>query len=423
MDMDVNYQKIIKKKKIKLFKSGKYFEYFKSLLLSLSLPNNTSTKKEKVYNLIKTKHSIQAKQTKKYWSFIYFSLKKPSNIFSDEMSIVEEHYLNYFCKIINKHLYSLSVIYSAPINVLKQEYLNLCIKLINNTRNRRMRTLRMLSKKDNFMQLSSDSKNKDHENNDNNNNDKSSEDDDNEENNYKKYLKNKKPKTLLEKEIFRLKVKSSNQVVDEFIGDIKYERLEKDKKEICFLNFIKNRKNKIFRHFLSNQTKKNFLEIIESDMKEDLKFKNLFDNREAIFPLEMKIKNDDYCKNKKKREREKYFSTLNSKINDTNNNTITINTDKFCYSPKARPRSSKNKGYMTINKNLNNSNNTKKNRILNSAKVRNHNKSIQNSTYISSNMKNNVSFPLLTRKSKHKKKIFCTNINKNYFINKNDLFY
>jgi hypothetical protein len=269
------------------------------------------------------------------------------------------------------------------------------------------------------MQLSADSKNIDNEKNDNNNDDKSSEDDDNEENNYKKYLKNKKPKTLLEKEIFRLKVKSSNQVVDEFIGDIKNERLEKDKKEIYFLNFIKNKKNKIFRHFLSNQTKKNFLEIIESDMKEDLKFKNLFDNREAIFPLEMKIKNDDYCKSKKKREREKYFSTMNSKINDTNNNTI--NTDNFCYSTKTRPRSSKNKGLIK-NKYLNNSNNTKKRRILNSAKVRNHDKSAQNSTFISSKMKNNVSFPLLTKKNKLKKKSFCT-INKNYFINKHDLFY
>ena len=419
MDMDVNYQKIIKKQKIKLFKSGHYFEYFKSLLLSLSLQNNTSAKKEKVYNLIKSKHSIQVKQTNKFWSLIYFSLQKPSNHFSDEMSILEEHYLQYFCKIINKQLCSLSIIHSAPINVLKQEYLNLCIKLINNTRNRRLRTLRIISRKDNLMQLSADSKNIDNEKNDNNNDDKSSEDDDNEENNYKKYLKNKKPKTLLEKEIFRLKVKSSNQVVDEFIGDIKNERLEKDKKEIYFLNFIKNKKNKIFRHFLSNQTKKNFLEIIGSDMKQDLKFKNLFDNREAIFPLEMKIKNDDYCKSKKKREREKYFSTINSKVNDTNNNTI--NTDNFCYSPKTRPRSSKNKGLIK-NKYLNNSNNTKKRRILNSAKVRNHDKSAQNSTFISSKMKNNVSFPLLTKKNKLKKKSFCT-INKNYFINKHDLFY
>jgi hypothetical protein len=334
------------------------------------------------------------------------------------MNILEEQYLLYFCKIINKHLYSLSIIHSVQINVLKQEYLNLCIKLINNTRNRRMRTLRMLSKK-NVMQLSSDAKNINNENNDNNNNDKSSEDDDNEENNYKKYFKNKKPKTLLEKEIFRLKVKSSNQVVDEFIGDIKNERLEKDKKEINFLNFIKNRKNKIFRHFLSNQTKKNFLEIIESDMKEDLKFKNLFDNREEIFPLEMKIKNDDYCKSKKKREREKYFSTINSKVTETNNNTI--NTDNYCFSPKTRPRSSKNKGLIK-NKFLNNSNNTKKRRILNSAKVRNHDKSVQNSTLLSSKLKNNVSFPLLTRKNKLKKKSFCT-INKNYFINKHDLFY
>jgi hypothetical protein len=418
MDMDVNYQKIIKKQKIKLFKSGHYFEYFKSLLLSFSLPNNTSSKKEKVYNLIKSKHSLQVNPTKKYWSLINISLQKPSVNFSDEMSILEEQYLLYFCKIINKHLYSLSIIHSVQINVLKQEYLNLCIKLINNTRNRRMRTLRMLSKK-NVMQLSSDAKNINNENNDNNNNDKSSEDDDNEENNYKKYFKNKKPKTLLEKEIFRLKVKSSNQVVDEFIGDIKNERLEKDKKEINFLNFIKNRKNKIFRHFLSNQTKKNFLEIIESDMKEDLKFKNLFDNREAIFPLEMKIKNDDYCKSKKKREREKYFSTINSKVTETNNNTI--NTDNYCFSPKTRPRSSKNKGLIK-NKFLNNSNNTKKRRILNSAKVRNHDKSVQNSTLLSSKLKNNVSFPLLTRKNKLKKKSFCT-INKNYFINKHDLFY
>ena len=41
---------------------------------------------------------------------------------------------------------------------------------------------------------------------------------------------------MLEKEIFRLKVKSSNQVVEEFIGNINNERLEKNKKEILYPN-------------------------------------------------------------------------------------------------------------------------------------------------------------------------------------------
>ena len=127
MDMDINYQKVMKKLKIKLFKSERYFDYFKSLLLLLSIPSNSTEKKEKVYNLINSKHSIKMKPTKKFWVSIYLSLHQPSTMFSDseDLNILEEKYIQYFAKIINKQLCSLSIIYSAPLNTLKKEYLNL----------------------------------------------------------------------------------------------------------------------------------------------------------------------------------------------------------------------------------------------------------------------------------------------------------
>ena len=108
---------------------------------------------------------------------------------------------------------------------------------------------------------------------------------------------------MIEKEIFRLKVKSSNEVVDEFIGNINKEKLEQNKKEISFLYFIKNKKNKVFKGFLSKQNKKNYAEIIEKDIEQDFKYKNVLDNCESIFPLKMKIKNANYCRSKKKKEK------------------------------------------------------------------------------------------------------------------------
>ena len=423
MDMDINYQKVMKKLKIKLFKSEHYFDYFKSLLLSLTTPSNTTEKKEKVYNLITSKHSIKKKPTQKFWVSIYLSLHQPSTMFpdSDDINILEEKYIQYFAKIINKQLCSLSVIYSASLKMLKQEYLNLCIKLMNNTRNKRMKSLRLISKKD-YLKSSRKESKKLEKDIDGNNNEKSSEDDDNEENNFKKYWKNKKPKTLIEKEIFRLKVKSSNQVVDEFIGNINKEKLEKNKKEISFLFFIKNKKNKVFKGFLSKQNKKNYAEIIEKDIEQDFKYKNVLDNCESIFPLKMKIKNANYCKNKKKKEKRKYTSTLNSRQNETytniNSNYNMTNNEKFYYSSIKRYNSPK-KGKLIKN-------NINRRRILNSAKVRNCYISPENSKYASLNSKTkiNVSLPLLSKKNVAKKEIkFCTNINKKFFINGSDLFY
>ena len=132
-----------------------------------------------------------------------------SNEFPNNISMLEEKYLQYYSLYIYKYLCSISEIYSADINLLKQEYLNLCIKFINHTKNKRLKTLRIASN-------SSGSNNK---NNDNISKEKSSEDDEDNEKNIKKYG-DKKPKTLIEKELFRLKIKSSNEIVDEFIGDI-----------------------------------------------------------------------------------------------------------------------------------------------------------------------------------------------------------
>ena len=423
MDMDINYQKVMKKLKIKLFKSERYFEFFKSILLILTTPSNSTEKKEKVYNLINSKHSIKVKPTRKFWVSIYFSLHQPSTIFSDsdDINILEEKYIQYFAKLINKQLCSLSIIYSAPLKTLKQEYLNLCIKFMNNTRNKRMKTLRLISKKDKRKTSRMESKKMDKDI-DGNDNEKSSEDDDNEENHFKKYWKNKKPKTLLEKEIFRLKVKSSNQVVEEFIGNINKEKLENNKKEITFLYFIKNKKNKVFKQFLSKQNRKNFVEIIEKDIEQDFKYKNVLDNCQNIFPLKMKIKNSNYCKNKKKREKRKYNSTLNSRHNETytnaNSNFNTTNNEK-CYYSSVKRYNSPQKGKLIKN-------NTNRKRILNSAKVRNCYISPESSKYVSLNSRSkiNASLPLLSKKNFTKKDIkYCTNINKKFFINRSDLFY
>jgi hypothetical protein len=284
-----------------------------------------------------------------------------------------------------------------------------------------MRTLRLVTKRDNRKTPRKESKKIDKEI-DGNNNEKSSEDDDNEENNFKKYWKNKKPKTLIEKEIFRLKVKSSNQVVDEFIGNINKEKLEKNKKEISFLYYIKHKKNKVFKGFLSKQNKKNYAEIIEKDIEQDFKYKNVLDNCDSIFPLKMKIKNTTYCKNRKKKERRKYTSTLNSRQNETytniNSNYYTTNNEKFYYSSIKRYNSPK-KGKLIKN-------NSNRRRILNSAKVRNCYISPENSKYTSLNSKSkiNASLPLLSKKNYTKKENkFCTTINKKFFINGSDLFY
>ena len=257
MDIDINYQKIIKKLKIKLFKSERYFEYFKSFLISLIIPPEDSIKKIKVYNLINSKHSIQKKPPKKFWYCIYIKMVNSSNEFPNNISMLEEKYLQYYSLYIYKYLCSISEIYSADINLLKQEYLNLCIKFINHTKNKRLKTLRIASN-------SSDSNNK---NNNNISKEKSSEDDEDNEKNIKKYG-DKKPKTLIEKELFRLKIKSSNEIVDEFIGDINNDLLIKKKKEIFFLHYIKYKKN---YNILMNKN--------ENNKKEKEKILNSFKDR------------------------------------------------------------------------------------------------------------------------------------------------
>ena len=296
MDIDINYQKIIKKLKIRLFKCERYFEYFKTLLLSINLNPEESNKKTKVYTLIKSKHSIQKKQTTEFWNLLFISLQKPSINFPNEISILEEKYIQFYSEYIYKFLCSISILYSAEMNVLKQEYLNLCIKFINHTKNKRLKTLRFLTKNSLKQSLSRNLDNK-RGFAISSNNEKSSEDeDDNEKNRLKKFGEGKHPKTILEKEIFRLKLKSSNEVVDEFIGDINNDLLLNKKKEICFLHFIKTKKNKIFRRFLSNQTKK----VLKDMNDNDLLYKNEKDKYENIFSLEMKIKNQNYRNSKKK---------------------------------------------------------------------------------------------------------------------------
>ena len=408
MDMDENYQKIMKKLKIKLFKSERYFEYFKELLLSLTLPPSIPDKKIKIYNLIQSKHSIVKKQTKEFWGSLYISIQKPSTIFTDNISLFEEKYLQYFSRQIYKHLFSMASIYSAPINLLKQEYLNLCIKYINNTKNKRTKTLRILPKKS-INQYSVESKNA---YNDDENNEKSSEDDDNEENNYKKYWRNKKPKNLIEKELIKLKIKSSNEIIEQFLGCVNNnDSLAKNRKEICFLYYIMNKKSKIFKNHLSKLTKKNFNENNDNEF-----IYNAIDNYDTIFPLEMKIKNQNYRNNKKKRE--KYFSTLTSKQNENN-----IYNNKKYYSIKKENISKVSK--LTINRS----------RVMHSAKNKRSfvmspqsstSKNISNVNKINKLYKeNSLNLPSLSKKEINKSNTskFSSNINKKFFINGNDLFY
>ena len=207
MDIDINYQKIIKKLKIRLFKTERYFETFKTLLLSLNATENNLSEKTKVYNLFKFKYSIQKKHSANLWYTIFISFKKPSIVISDDKSLLEEKYLQYYSLYILRYLNSISLIYSAPITLLKQEYLNLCIKFISHSKNKTMKTLRILPKNSLRPSLY-ETRNKNSKDENNNKDkkdskDKSSEEDDedNKRNSFKKYIDLKRPKTLLENEL------------------------------------------------------------------------------------------------------------------------------------------------------------------------------------------------------------------------------
>lgn len=418
MDIDINYQKIIKKLKIRLFKTELYFEYFKTLLLSLTLPENISTEKTKVYNLIKSKYSIQKKKTKEYWYLIFTSLQKPSIIFSENISLLEEKYLQYYSQYIFKYLNSISIIYSAPINVLKQEYLNLCIKFINHSKNKRYKTLRILPK--NALKQTLYESKYNNEKNNNDSNEKSSEeedDDDSKKNKMKKYIVYNRPKTLIEKELYKLKIKSSNEVVDEFIGDINNDLLLNKKKEICFLHFIKTKRNKIFRRFLSKQTKNNINKLNENEFI----YNNNIDKYDTIFSLEMKIKNESYRKNKNKRNNKNNLKLTSNNIK--NNNTVNAKNKQFYLSE--------------IDENIkNNEKSINKKLIMNLSKSEKHiNLPIKKNLpkCFSFNKKKLIKkkdFLYLPLLSKNENEIINnvkynnnTFINKKYFINRKDLFY
>lgn len=400
MDIDINYQKIIKKLKIKLFKSERYFEYFKSFLISLIIPPEDSIKKIKVYNLINSKHSIQKKPPKKFWYCIYIKMVNSSNEFPNNISMLEEKYLQYYSLYIYKYLCSISEIYSADINLLKQEYLNLCIKFINHTKNKRLKTLRIASN-------SSDSNNK---NNNNISKEKSSEDDEDNEKNIKKYG-DKKPKTLIEKELFRLKIKSSNEIVDEFIGDINNDLLIKKKKEIFFLHYIKTKKNKTFKRFLSKETRKDLEEIKQND----LIYNKKKDKYDTIFSLEMKIKNQYYRNNNKKKR-------LNLQLKEKN---ITINNEN---NKKNKNSLSQKKNYNInryyLKKNLKMNFSGEKNKLILTPKNTSNNNALSK-YFIFNNKKKSLFLPLLPNEEIKvlKTEKYNSIINKKYYINGNDLFY
>ena len=401
MDIDVNFQKIIKKLKIRLFKSERYFEYFKTLLISYNLPPDEIEKRIKVYNLIQSKHSIQKPQSNNFWYSLYDSFQKPSIEFEYELNLFEEKYLQYTVQLIYKYLISISMAYSTEIDIIKQEYLNLCIKLINHTKNKRLKTLRIIKKQDSLKKSIFETKNRDNiknESNNNKSNDKSSDDEENEKNNLNKFV-SKKPKTMIEKEIFRLKLKSSNEIVDEFIGDINNDLLINKKKEICFLHNIKVRKNKVFKKFLAKQTKKMLNEMNDND----LLYNKKNDKYETIFSLEMQIMNENYRNNKKKKEK------YNQKLK-TNSNLVNENTRKIYLSGGK----SKN-----INKNY-----SKK--ILNSSPYNISSNNILTKCFsFKLKQDNSLYLPFLPKKENN----FLTTMKnskfiiKKYFINGNDLFY
>ena len=406
MDIEINYQKIIKKLKIRLFKCERYFEYFKSFLLSLNFPDENSTKKSKVYTLIQSKHSLQKKPKLIFWSSIYLMFQKPSFEYPNELNILEEKYLHYYSQYIFKFLCSLSDIYSAEINILKQEYLNLCIKFINQIKNKRIKTLRI--RNNSLKHFLYESRNKDKFKNENNNenkdNEKSSEDDDddNVKNNKYKYGDNKRPKTLIEKELFKLKLKSSNEVVDEFIGDINNDLLINKKKEICFLHFIKTRKNKIFRRYLSNQTRKNLDEM----NKNDLLYTKTKDKFDSIFTLEMKIKNQNYRNSKKKKE------IINLKFN---NKTTNNDDNKNLFKDK-----NKNYSRFALKKNIM-MNISDKNKFI----YKNNQNNLPKCFSFKLKTKNKLLLPLLPKEENPvlKTEKYNNIINQKYYINGSDLFY
>ena len=425
MDIEINYQKIIKKLKIRLFKCERYFEYFKSFLLSLNLPDDNSTKKSKVYNLIQSKHSIQKKPKLIFWSSIYLMFLKPSIEYPNELNILEEKYLHFYSQYIFKFLCSLSDIYSAEINILKQEYLNLCIKFIYQIKNKKIKTVRI--RNNSLRHFLYESRNKDKfksENNDNSkDNEKSSDDDDddddNEKNNKFKYGESKRPKTLIEKELFKLKLKSSNEVVDEFIGDINNDLLINTKKEICFLHFIKTKKNKIFRRYLSNQTRKDLDEM----NKNDLLYTKQKDKFDSIFTLEMKIKNQNYRNSKKKKY--KYQIKLkknNNTINDENKGILLLDNKNN----KSNNNNNSNTKNIKLNKKLlmNLSNNTNFSPKININNL----KKLPKCFSFKLKKDSSLFLPFLRNKDNKNNKVLNTEqfgnaINKKYFINGNDLFY
>ena len=407
MEIDINYQKIIKKLKIRLFKCEKYFEYLKAFLIPLVIPPEGSTDKIKVYNLIKSKHSIQKKPSKKFWFSLYILYQKPSNRFPNDLTNLEEKYLQFYSLYIYKYLCSISALYSADIDMLKQEYLNLCIKFINHSKNKMLKTIRMTSSKNLFKQSSYESRNKENkENNNNKSKDKSSDDDDdNERNNLKKY--GDKPKTLIEKELFRLKIKSSNEIVNEFIGDINNDLLIQKKKEIFFLHFIKTKKNKTFKRFLSKETRKDLEEIKQNDIIYNKKR----DKYDTIFSLEMKLKNQYYRNNNKRKRLNLQLKEKNKTINDERN--------KNSLSKKKDHHFNK----LCLRKNLKMNLSEKKNNIIFSTK--NSSKNTLSKCLSFNNKKKDLFLPLLPNDETNfiKTEKYNSIINKKYYINGNDLFY
>ena len=412
MDIDINYQKIIKKLKIRLFKSERYFVYFKTLLISFNLPPDEIEKRIKVYNLIQSKHSIQKRQTTKFWYSLYILFQKPSIEFEDELNLLEEKYIQYTVQLIYKYLYSIALTYSAEIDLIKQEYLNLCIKFINHTKNKRLKTLKILKilkKQDSLKKPVYDTKNKENTKNElNNNKSKSSDDEEENEKNNSNKFDNKRPKTMLEKEIFRLKMKSSNEVVDEFIGDINNDLLIKKKKEICFLHNIKVKKNNIFKRFLAKQTKK----VLNEMNANDLLYNKKNDKYETIFSLEMQIMNENYRKSKKKKEK----INLKLKSNNFNNDN---NRKRYLSEGKSKQ---KKKNKFRFNSIINSS--SKKRMNLSPDSIQNKN-NLTKCFSFKLKKGNSLFLPFLPKKEDNILKTVKNNnfINKKYFINGNDLFY
>ena len=394
---DHSCQKIFDESNIRIFKNKKYFHQFRKLLLTVSpLPVKPIQEKIKIYNNLKLKYSIIKKNNSpiNYWKKFYeyfFKFKKDS-------SIVKEKYLLFYSRYILKKLIQLEIQYSLELDFLKQEYLVYCYKKMYPKIRKSLKVT-----DHNLSSKNSTSSNDDLDidlifNNTKNNA--------TEKNNQKYSCWSLNPRNSIEKELYNLKVRSSKEIVDGYIGNINVDNIFQRKVEIklSYRKYFGQKSNQKDRSIFSNRFKfrspsknSNFLNFNNYN-KLLKKSENVYSDKNIIGNYKSK---DDFVKNIYNNiidESEIYNSPSNKKSKTINN------PRRYCY--KTNIKNKNNKLYYSIspiNKNMSNK------------------KFIERIWLTLPLLKGNNN--LLIFDDKNDK--YCKNniINKKYYINCNDLFY